>query len=207
MADSTPPPSAALTAHGPLDAYAARFAELNAFDGPVRITLPPLQRHLNLRVTPDSDAARRVSDVLGCPLPGAHRSARGSGEGLVLWLGPDEWLVLDTGPGPSAREQDLRDALSGSGAVTEQSGQRTQIRITGDPAGLLAKGMALDLRPEVFPEGTVMQSHLAQAVVTVLSRRDDDGSPQVELLVRSTFARYVVDWLLDAAADPLAYPA
>lgn len=210
MDDSTPSPSTTLTATGPLDAYAARFAELNALDGPVKITLPPLRRHYNLRVTPGNDAAQRVGNVLGCPLPGPHRSARGDrddGGSLVLWLGPDEWLVLEGASIPSSLEQDLRDALSGSGAVTEQSGQRTQILVTGDPAGLLAKGMSHDLRPEVFPERAVVQSHLAQAVVTALSRRNEDGSPQIELFVRSTFARYVADWLLDAAADPLAYPA
>jgi sarcosine oxidase, subunit gamma len=46
---------------------------------------------------------------------------------------------------------------------------------------------------------------LAQAVVIFVSR-STDGS-RVELIARTSFARYVADWLLDALADPLAYPA
>jgi hypothetical protein len=41
--------------------------------------------------------------------------------------------------------------------------------------------------------------------VILVSRSAD--SSRVELIARTSFAPYVADWLIDALADPLAYPA
>lgn len=187
-----------LAAVGILDPYRETFA---AIDGPVRLEVQPLVEHLNLRVDPASAEASAVADVLGAPLPGALSYVVTPGGATVIWLGPDEWLVVDA----AGLETPLRDAVGTAGAVVDQSGQRLSIAVDGDANGLLAKGTAFDLRPSVFAPGSALQGMLAQAVVIFVSRADDP--PRVELIVRTSFARYVADWLLDALADPLAYPA
>ena len=142
--------------------------------------------------------------MLGVPLPGPLTWAETPDGATVIWLGPDEWLIVD--PTHSADlEGALRDAVGTAGAVVDQSGQRLSILVEGDANGLLAKGTAFDLRPAVFGPGSALQGLLAQAVVIFVSRADDPA--RVELIVRTSFARYVADWLLDAVADPLAYPA
>lgn len=191
-----------LTARGALDSHAAR---LSSIAGPVTAEVLPLQRHYDLRLDPAGPASADVEAVLGVPLPAVLSWSLTPGGQTVVWLGPDEWLVIDPAGSPDLEAQ-LRAAAGVDGAVVEQSGQRISLVISGDARGLLAKGTGLDLGPSAFPVGAAQQSHLAQAVVVFLSR-EQGYDARVELLVRTSFARYVADWVLDAASDPLAYPA
>ena len=103
----------------------------------------------------------------------------------VLWLGPDEWLVL------GGREEDYR----GAAAAVDVSANRVVFELTGDGVpGLLAGGCALDLDPSVFVPGRCAQTLLARAQV-VLVRPDAD---RFLVLVRSSFAPYLRAWLADA---------
>ena len=80
------------------------------------------------------------------------------------------------------------------------SGQRTTLRLSGSHArDVLAKGCALDLHPKVFGVGSAAQTMLGQAGIVLLAL--DDGACDFLVLVRSSFARYVVAWLLDAMAE------
>lgn len=194
--------SRTLTARGALDGYAT---SLSAIAGAVSVQVLPPHRHYNLRVLPGVASNTAVGAVLGVSLPGVLSWVGTPGGQTVVWLGPDEWLVIDP-TGAQELEEALRESVRCSGAVVEQSGQRLSLVVRGDVRGLLAKGTALDLRPSEYPEGTALQGHLAQAVVVLLSR-NRDREEQTELLVRTSFARYVADWILDAASDPLAHPA
>lgn len=198
MAEATPAP---LAARGILD---SRREALTDASGAVRIAVLPPASQLNLRVDPARVSLDAVREALGADLPGALSSVTTTTGRTIMWLGPDEWLVVDPAR-THGLEQSLRAAVAGGGAVVEQSGQRTSILLQGDVAALLAKGTALDLHPAAFPEGAAVQAMLAQAVVIFLSRSAD--SSRVELIVRTSFAPYVADWLVDALADPLAYPA
>jgi sarcosine oxidase subunit gamma len=193
--------SAPLAARGILDAHTERLA--NASDA-VAVTALPLATQLNLRVDATRARLDELREVLGVDLPGALSSTVTDGGRTVVWLGPDEWLVIDPERSPEL-ESALRRVLGDAGAVVDQSGQRVSLQLEGDVIGVLSKGTALDLRPGEFPEGAALQGLLAQAVVIFVSR-STDGS-RVELIARTSFARYVADWLLDALADPLAYPA
>lgn len=195
-----------------------REEQLSKIGDPARILGPeaalgvsaralPLTRHFNLRVDTATPALAAVEAVLGCALPGVSSWCSDAAGRTVVWLGPDEWLILDTAEaglaGDSALEAALREALSrGGGAVVEQTGQRLSLLLGGDAVGLLAKGTGLDLRSapgDNFAVGAALQGFLVQAIVVYLSREDG-----VELLVRTSFARYMADWLLDAASGALA---
>ncbi|WP_344932828.1 sarcosine oxidase subunit gamma [Sphaerisporangium flaviroseum] len=111
-----------------------------------------------------------------------------SGEADVLWLGPDEWLAIgDPGLTPSPEM-----------AVTDVSALRTTLLVAGPGArDLLAHGCALDLHPSVFGPGRCAQTMLARANVVLVAREDDE----FWVLVRASFARYLADWITDAAVD------
>ena len=64
---------------------------------------------------------------------------------------------------------------------------------------VLAKGCSLDLHPSVFGPGAAAQTTLGLAAV-VLIPLDDNGT-DYRILVRSSFAGYLADWLLDAAEE------
>jgi sarcosine oxidase subunit gamma len=105
----------------------------------------------------------------------------------VLWLGPDEWLVL------GATERDFADAA----AAVDVSAGRVAFELAGDDAHLvLARGCSLDLDPEVFTPGRCAQTLLARAQV-ILDRPDETT---FRILVRPSYASYLRAWLGDAMA-------
>jgi sarcosine oxidase subunit gamma len=169
-----------------------------------RTTASPTSRcwtQLNLRIDPDGSAARAVEDVLGAALPTRANTAATPGDSTVLWLGPDEWLLV----APEGRQESLEKALRQAigtepGAVVDLSAHRTTVELTGARASeVLAKGCSLDLHPSVFTPGSCAQVFLAQAPVLVAAREGDH--PAYWLLVRASFATYVADWLLDASSE------
>ena len=111
----------------------------------------------------------------------------------VVWLGPDEWMVVT----PPGLEDGLIDALAaGPAVVTDVSDQSTVIRLSGPRArDVLAQGCALDLHPRAFAVGSAAQSRIGR-VRTTLWQVDD--RPGFDLLVGCSFAAWLWAWLRDA---------
>ena len=122
-------------------------------------------------------------------------------DGRVVWLGPDEWLLTSERERPEDLEARIRDAVVPlGGAAVDVSAQRIAIRLTGSRVrDLLAKGCAIDLHPRVFGRGRSAQSTLGLAAVVLLAL--GDGGDDFLVLVRSSFAGYLAEWLLDAAVE------
>ena len=100
----------------------------------------------------------------------------------VLWLGPDEWLVL------GGREEDFADAA----AAVDVSANRVVFELAGPGAAeVLATGCSVDVAP-----GRCAQTLLARAQVILLRPEPD----RWWLLVRPSYAPYVRAWLEDALA-------
>jgi sarcosine oxidase subunit gamma len=140
-----------------------------------------------------------VRSVLGVELPCAANTVAEGGLHGVLWLGPDEWLVVTAPMAERGTANVLRTALAGRHvAVTEVGGGMTCIRLDGAPAReVLQRECPLDLHPKAFRAGQCAQSHLIKA--PVLLRPLADG--RVDLFVRRSFADYVWRWLVDAGAE------
>ena len=165
----------------------------------IRVTEVTFLTQLTLRATPATPATERAARALGTPLPTAPNTTSVSGDIEVLWMGPDEWVVV----APAGRD-DLRDALeeavgAGGPTVVDVSAQRTVIDVAGaDARDVLLKGCAIDLHPRVFGVGRCAQTLLARAQVVLVPRTDE---PAYRVFVRASFAEYLAEWLLDAAAE------
>ncbi len=161
--------------------------------------IPPGQ--INLRCDGhDPRAARAVGGVLQGLLPVNANTVQSAADVTVLWLGPDEWLIL-TEPGQEgAVMAQLREALTGlHAAVTDVTGNRALLRLSGPSAReTLQKGCTLDLHPRGFRPGQCAQTVLARAGI-ILHQRDD--APTYDILPRRSFAEYVWLWLSDAMAE------
>ncbi len=145
---------------------------------------------------PPSDPAA-LADVVGGPLPTQPNTWTALADGRAVWLGPDEWLL--TGDRPAGAWEEALRAVVGpvGGAAVDVSDQRTGLLLRGTGAReLLAAGCALDLRPASFPPGSAAQTLLGQSGVLLTAH---DGG--FRLTVRTSFAGYVADWLLDAATE------
>lgn len=180
----------------PLGDYTDAFAVL-----PIGARELPFRTQLNLRVDPDSAAAASIGKALCAPLPTVPCTASRLGDADVLWLGPDEWLLLAEPGQQHALAATLRDAIGEEdGYVTDVSAQRTAVALTGPKVReVLARGCSIDLHPKTTPLGSCVQTLLAQTGV-VLVVRDEDATDFL-LLVRASFAGYFADWLIDACAE------
>jgi sarcosine oxidase subunit gamma len=182
----------------PLQPWAAQFARL---PNSVAIVEEPFTTMVDLRVDPSGPGARAAAELLGVELPTAASTYAKNDDTTVIWLGPDEWLVTGTALAGPELEGRLREAIAQhGGAAVDVSGQRTTLRLRGSHSrDVLAKGCALDLHPRAFSDGAAAETMLGQAGVILLAV--DANGDDYRILVRSTFARYLADWLLDATEE------
>jgi sarcosine oxidase subunit gamma len=193
----------ALTAplRSPLSHTAGRLAAATRTSGgAVRLAELPFLTQIDVRLDPKGAAADAVGLALGLQLPVEPDTVVRAGELTALWLGPDEWLVV--GP-PDRRDVEgrIREASGDEPvSVVDVSAQRTTLLVAGPRArDLLAHGCSLDLHPRAFGAGRCAQTTLGRTQV-VLVARDEPGAG-FWVLVRSSFAGYLTDWLLDAAVE------
>lgn len=191
MADS-------LTRLSPLAGFAQRFAQLPESVG---VQEEPFVAMVDLWVDAAGPGAASAAAVLGVPLPTTASTTSVGPDATAIWFGPNEWLVTSTGVAAEALESQLRDAVSGhGGAAVDVSAQRTTLRLRGNHArDVLATGCSIDLHPRVFAQGAAVQTMLGQAAV-VLIPLSDNGT-DYRILVRSSFARHLAEWLIDGAEE------
>ncbi|MFB6617822.1 sarcosine oxidase subunit gamma [Streptomyces sp. NPDC056367] len=169
--------------------------------GAVRLAEVPFLAQINVRLDAKSPAADAVGLALGLQLPLEPGTVVRAGEWAAVWLGPDEWLVV----GRPGTQRDLESRIrSAAGdepvSVTDVSAQRTTILVGGPRArDLLSHGCPLDLHPRAFGPGRSAQTTLARTHVILVAR--DAPEAGFWVLVRSSFAGYLTDWLLDAAVE------
>jgi sarcosine oxidase subunit gamma len=181
--------------------YAGRFAALLATTGgDLSIRELPFVSQINLRADPkDARMMQQLESTLGFALPVVPNTTASREVSRALWLGPDEWLVV--GPdGQETLEQAVGNGLNGaSGSIVDVSANRSLLEIRGPKAReLLAQGVPIDLDARSFGPGRCAQTLLAKAQV-IVERTGDD--PAFHLYIRSSFASYAADWLLDAAGE------
>jgi sarcosine oxidase subunit gamma len=174
----------------PLQGWTDAFARLPG--EAVTLTAEPWTAMADVRVDPGAVPA-------GLDLPATANTWRPAGAGRAVWLGPDEWLVTDGTATPQELEERLRAVvLPAGGAVVDVSAQRTTLRLGGRHArDVLEKGCSIDLHPRSFPADSSAQTDLARAGVVLLALEGGEYA----LLVRSSFAGYLAEWLLDAALE------
>ncbi|GAA2797578.1 sarcosine oxidase subunit gamma [Saccharopolyspora taberi] len=188
--------------HGesPLAARADLLAQASV-PGVVEIGEVPFQAQITLRADPKGAGAERAGTALGTMLPTQPGEVAASETVRVLWMGPDEWLLVGAQGSAEEIQSTLTEALAGEHAsIVDVSAHRTVVRVAGPKAEeLLSKGCALDLHPRSFEAGRCAQTMLAHAEVVLV--RNSVEPPEFWVFVRSSFSRYLADWLADAASE------
>jgi sarcosine oxidase, subunit gamma len=156
----------------------------------------PAKAAINLRGAGNAFAAA-VRAETGLALPDRPNTFTESGGRMLVWLGPDEHMLLDPQADGSALEVELIDALGSSAAsVCDVSGNRCSIVVSGDGAiDLLAAGCPIDFA--TLPENGCAQTLVARAQVVLLKR----SAARFELLPRRSFGDYLLAWLRAADTD------
>ena len=119
-----------------------------------------------------------------------------SGGHDVLWLGPDEWLIVGVPGATTAIMHELEASLSGIHcSVVDVSANRAVIELAGPSRhDLLSSACPIDLHPRSWDDGRCAQSVFGAAQVLLHEREG-----VTRLFVRPSFADYVVDLLLTVA--------
>ncbi|MFN0041590.1 MAG: sarcosine oxidase subunit gamma [Alphaproteobacteria bacterium] len=177
---------------------AARAA---AADGAAGVTMGERERVIlvNLRGDgADRGFLDRARQALGVDLPVEPNTVAEGTRHRVLWLGPNDWLVV-AGEGENLAAA-LDAALAGMHvSVTDNSDARAVVALSGARArDVLAKGCPLDLHVRAFGPMRCAQSRLAKVAV-LIDQRDD--TPSYDLYVLRSQARYLWRWLEDAASE------
>ena len=159
-----------------------------------------VMEHLGkLNIRGDHSLETAVKAATGCNFPPVANQFETAGERHVVWLGPDEYLLLCE----SGKEKALHDTLTSTiktrhFAITDVSDSLCALSLSGAAVrNVLAKGCSLDLHPSKFGAGKCAQSLLAHAGITLMALSNDTFI----LICRTSFAPYVHDWLVDAALE------
>jgi sarcosine oxidase subunit gamma len=182
-----------------LQDWRTRFADLPET---ARIDEEPFTAMVDLWVDPGVTGGTAAAGVLGIDaLPTTPSTVTDSRDATVMWFGPQEWLICSTSQGGEELEARLRAAVAEhGGAAVDVSAQRTTLRLRGAHArDVLAKGSSVDLHPSVFGPGNAAQTMLGQANVVLIPLADN--GTDYRILVRSSFAGYLAEWLIDAAEE------
>ncbi|TPM97908.1 sarcosine oxidase subunit gamma [Mesorhizobium sp. B2-1-3A] len=154
--------------------------------------LPPAER-ISLRAPEASVAA--LSKALGLALPKKPKTSVSKGGRAALWLGPDEWLVID-----EAGNDPLADC-AGVAALHSAVGishRNIAISVAGPAAETtINSGCPQDLSLEAFPVGAASRTILGKAEIVLLRTADDTF--RVECW--RSFSDYVFTFLSEGARD------
>jgi len=163
-----------------------------------RIEEKPFLGYINLRGRADNTGfLAAILKVLGCEPPTEANTVVDSGDYRLYWLGPDEWLIVT----PAGQQEKLQNALQKAldgvfSSVVDTTSGLTMIRISGAKAAdLLATDCPLDLHPREFKHGQCAQTRLAKAGMTLSPLVGETG---FEVIIRRSFADYLLLWLQDA---------
>jgi sarcosine oxidase subunit gamma len=139
-----------------------------------------------------------VAEAYGVELPDGSRVVQGPQVNFI-GFGPGQWLAVSEALGNSMLARDLIRRLKGLASISDQSGGRTVLRISGPRArDVLVKGLPLDLDPRAFPLGSAATSTISLMGVQ-LWQTDDTRSYDIAIFrsVSHSFWR----WLTASAGE------
>lgn len=157
----------------------------------------PVAARFVLQGVPAALAA--AAAALGLPDADAAGRTTGDGAATLIWLGPDERLLLAWRDDASSLGARLEAALTGHAhSLVDVTQRQTGLRLAAPfAAELLNCGCPLDLDPTRFPVGGAVRT-LFNKTDIVLWRR---GEQDFHIEVWRSFADYLGRWLAESAQD------
>ena len=155
--------------------------------------------HLNLRGNAqDADFLAGVQEALGVALPISPCSSAKSELAQIMWLAPDEWLIVVASGSEYEIEQKLRSYLKGHFAVSDISGAQTILELSGSNViELMKKSTGYDLHLDSFPVGKVVGTTFAKAGAHILRVSED----KFQLVIRRSFSDYIWLWIQQGSKE------
>ncbi len=135
-----------------------------------------------------------VLQAYGVELPVANGSAVS-----FVGYGPGQWFAVSESLANEALARDLAQRLAGLASISDQSGGRTVLRVSGPRArDVLAKGLPIDLDPRAFPLGSAATSVIGHMGVQ-LWQVDDTRS--YDIAIFRSLSHSFWRWLTASAGE------
>lgn len=135
------------------------------------------------------EAAR---SLFGLALPPARRMVQAGGT-MIIWAGPEQWLVMQPPSGNDDATAQLAKAFNGLASVVDVSDSRRIFRLeVSRPSEALVRSMGLDFADNVFRAGDVAITHVSHLGVMVWRLPDGRG---YDFACARTYSRDFLDWL------------
>ena len=168
---------------GPLDGRHA---------GTAMVAVLPAAPCARVSLRADDRAIPAIEAALGMALPRRPKTSETAGLRSALWLGPDEWLVIDEDGDPMG---DL-DGIKAPHSAVDVSHRNTALLVTGPMAAdAIEHGCPQDLSLDAFPVGACSRTVLGKAEVVVWRGRED----AFRIECWRSFSPYVMDFMGEAA--------
>ena len=177
-----------------------KFKELGDKVFFIKIKELPFVKKINLRLDPNNkDCISSYSEILSTMLPTkANTYSVNAINEKVIWLGPDEWLIVSDDDAFLKLLNEIGDLEA---SVTDVSENRTIIRIRGeDIYVLLSKFLVLDLEKNLSTNSSCAQT-LFVKVPVLLVRNHHDGTPEIDIFANRSHANYIYNLLVDGTKN------
>ena len=165
----------------------------------------PFMTKINLRGNPnDKKFLSSANEVLNTILPTRTNIYIKIDSLKSIWLGPDEWLIVDE---KGSDKQDLFSKLENSigsqdASVTDVSENRTVIRIMGKKLFmLLAKFLTLNLDNSLNSSSSVAQTLFIKVPVLLMRLHEHNSEPKIDIFTNRSHTNYVYKILVDGTKN------
>jgi sarcosine oxidase subunit gamma len=139
-----------------------------------------------------------VKASYGVDLPDGSAVVQGPDVGFVGY-GPGQWLAVSAKLANEALARDLAQRLKGLASISDQSGGRTVLRLSGPRArDVLAKGLPIDLHPSVFGPGSAATSTISLMGVQLWQV---DDAPTYDMAIFRSVSASFWRWLTASAGE------
>jgi len=156
------------------------------------ILLKPAAVQTRLILRASADQIESVGGVLGLVLPRLPKTSTTNGSRTVMWLGPDEWLVIEKLK--SSLHKMPRKLSEVQCSAVDVSHRNTAIVLSGKgAANVLNTGCPQDLSLGAFPLGACSRTVLGKSEIILL--RTSANTFHVECW--RSFSDYVWNYLVD----------
>ena len=166
----------------------------------IKIKELPFVKKINLRLDPnDKDCVSSCGEILGTMLPTkANTYSTNAINEKVIWLGPNEWLIVSDDD--DAFLKLLNEIGDLEASLTDVSENRTIIRISGKYVYvLLSKFLVLDLEKNLSTDSSCAQTLFVK--VPVLLVRNHYDRTGIDIFTNRSHANYIYNLIVDGTKN------
>jgi len=174
---------------------------IKEFNGILIQELPFVEK-INLRFDPNNkeyfSLCGKILDIILPTQPNTYSKNR---DIKALWLGPDEWLVVNESENYLFPELENKFNNFDIG-ITDVSENRTIIRIKGEKIyKLLSKFLTLDLDKNLCNESKCAQTLFVKIQTLIVRNNNINEIPEIDLFINRSHAEYIYDLIVDGTRN------